>query len=27
VDVKDWTTDVFMDALHRVEEYGKHGSK
>ncbi|KAK7362490.1 hypothetical protein VNO77_04605 [Canavalia gladiata] len=26
-DVKDWTTDVLMDALHRVEEYGKHGSK
>ncbi|WVZ21735.1 hypothetical protein V8G54_000279 [Vigna mungo] len=25
-DVKDWTTDVLMDALHRVEEYGKHGS-
>ncbi|TKY58969.1 hypothetical protein E2542_SST16044 [Spatholobus suberectus] len=26
-DVKDWATDVLMDALHRVEEYGKHGSK
>ncbi|KAG5010879.1 hypothetical protein AAZX31_07G206600 [Glycine max] len=26
-DVKDWTTDVLMDAFHRVEEYGKHGSK
>lgn len=26
-DVKDWTTDVLMDALHRVGEYGKHGSK
>ncbi|CAJ1939689.1 unnamed protein product [Sphenostylis stenocarpa] len=26
-DVTDWTTDVLMDALHRVEEYGKHGSK
>ncbi|KAK7317916.1 hypothetical protein RJT34_02538 [Clitoria ternatea] len=26
-DLKDWTTDVLMDALHRVEEYGKHGSK
>ncbi|ESW29801.1 hypothetical protein PHAVU_002G100000 [Phaseolus vulgaris] len=26
-DVKDWTTDVLMDALHRVDEYGKHGSK
>ncbi|XP_014505889.1 uncharacterized protein LOC106765700 [Vigna radiata var. radiata] len=26
-DVKDWTTDVLMDALHSVEEYGKHGSK
>ncbi|XP_027347741.1 uncharacterized protein LOC113859125 [Abrus precatorius] len=26
-DVKDWTTDVLMDALHRVEEYGKHSSK
>ncbi|RDX69765.1 hypothetical protein CR513_51079 [Mucuna pruriens] len=21
-DVKDWTTDVLMDALHRVDEYG-----
>ncbi|XP_020203628.1 uncharacterized protein LOC109789149 [Cajanus cajan] len=26
-DVKDWTTDVIMDAFHRVEEYGKHRSK
>ncbi|KAL2335139.1 hypothetical protein Fmac_016352 [Flemingia macrophylla] len=26
-DVKDWTTDVLMDAFHRVEQYGKHGSK
>ncbi|KAK7400713.1 hypothetical protein VNO78_11993 [Psophocarpus tetragonolobus] len=26
-DLKDWTTDVLMDALHRVEEYGKRGSK
>ncbi|XP_004505328.1 uncharacterized protein [Cicer arietinum] len=26
-DVKDWTIDVFMDAVGRAEEYGKHGSK
>ncbi|XP_057435798.1 uncharacterized protein LOC130728360 [Lotus japonicus] len=26
-DLKDWTTDVFMDAVSRIEEYGKQGSK
>ncbi|XP_061356019.1 uncharacterized protein LOC133300479 [Gastrolobium bilobum] len=26
-DLKDWTIDVLMDAVSRVEEYAKYGSK